>query len=353
MKRILFILPGPSSVPIGGYKIIYEYAKRLSIKYNVDIGYLLENPFEEKKSFLKKLKKLIRYKTLRMDFYKWFDFGKAEINHILHFENKIQNYNLIFASSVETAYYINELNLDKKIFYLIQHYENWAVGDKKLLESYSFKNFHNIVISNWLKEILEKNNKKVDLYLSNPINHNVFYIENYLKEKPLHSIAMMYHKAKDKGSEKGIEALIKIKKNCQELQAILFSVYDRPDSLPDWINFVKEPTASELRDIYNYHTFFFHTSELEGFGLPPAEAMACGACVIASNSGGILDFCIDGKTAVVLEKNKPELYVDAFGELVEDFDRIKILTENGINLIKQTDWNKNIKRLDEKIDELI
>ncbi|MCV6607034.1 MAG: glycosyltransferase family 4 protein [Campylobacterales bacterium] len=291
---------------------------------------------------------------MRLDFYRWFDFEKQEISHILLLDSKmVEEYDLLFASSVETAYYINSLNIKKDVLYLIQHYEDWAVGEKKLLESYSFNNFHNIVISKWLKGILEEHNKKVFLYLSNPINHNVFFVENLLKEKPLHSISMMYHKAKDKGSDKGIDSIIKIKEKCENLQATLFSVYDRPKDLPNWINFVKEPSNDELRDIYNYHTFFFHTSEKEGFGLPPAEAMACGAFVIAADSGGVLDFCVNEKTAIVLEDNQPMKFVKAFLETIENLDKISRITTSGVEFIKQTDWNKNIKKLDGKIEQIL
>lgn len=57
----------------------------------------------------------------------------------------------------------------------------------------------------------------------------------------------------------------------------------------------------------------------EGFGLMPLEAMACGATVIASDSGGVNEFLKDRVNGLVVrEVNKPERYVEAILELVED-----------------------------------
>lgn len=57
----------------------------------------------------------------------------------------------------------------------------------------------------------------------------------------------------------------------------------------------------------------------EGFGLMPLEAMACGATVIASDSGGVNEFLKDRANGLVVrEVNKPERYVEAILELVED-----------------------------------
>ena len=46
MKKIFFVLPGYSRRPIGGYKIIYQYANKLAEDgYKVNIVYLEYNRF--------------------------------------------------------------------------------------------------------------------------------------------------------------------------------------------------------------------------------------------------------------------------------------------------------------------
>jgi len=57
----------------------------------------------------------------------------------------------------------------------------------------------------------------------------------------------------------------------------------------------------------------------EGFGLIPLEAMACGAAVIASDSGGINDFLSDRHNGLIVkEVNKAERFVAEILRLVHD-----------------------------------
>jgi len=57
----------------------------------------------------------------------------------------------------------------------------------------------------------------------------------------------------------------------------------------------------------------------EGFGLLPLEAMASGATVVASDSGGVQQFLSDGVNGLLIrEVNKPERYLAAVERLVDD-----------------------------------
>lgn len=64
---------------------------------------------------------------------------------------------------------------------------------------------------------------------------------------------------------------------------------------------------------------FVDASLHEGYGLFPLEAMACGACVVASESGGISQFVTHDESGILIkEVNKPEMYLHAILKLIND-----------------------------------
>jgi hypothetical protein len=58
-------------------------------------------------------------------------------------------------------------------------------------------------------------------------------------------------------------------------------------------------SQSELIEEYQSADVFLATGYPEGFGLPPLEAMACGAAVVGFTGGGAGAFMVDGETALV------------------------------------------------------
>lgn len=60
-------------------------------------------------------------------------------------------------------------------------------------------------------------------------------------------------------------------------------------------------SQAELIKEYQAADVFLATGYPEGFGLPPLEAMACGAAVVGFTGGGASEFMRDGETALVAE----------------------------------------------------
>ncbi len=82
----------------------------------------------------------------------------------------------------------------------------------------------------------------------------------------------------------------------------------RQPGAPEIEYLVDELTAERLRDLYHACDCLVHPYRGEGFGLPIAEAMACGLPVLVPEEGGASDFCTS-ETAVLLPARRVSIPV--------------------------------------------
>jgi glycosyltransferase involved in cell wall biosynthesis len=71
--------------------------------------------------------------------------------------------------------------------------------------------------------------------------------------------------------------------------------------LMDHVRFLTGLSGEALRDLYRRATVFVSASRFEGFGLPAAEAMACGAPVIVSSGGALPEVAGDAGVITPVE----------------------------------------------------
>lgn len=71
-----------------------------------------------------------------------------------------------------------------------------------------------------------------------------------------------------------------------------------------------------LRDLYRRARVFVYPSRWEGFGIPPLEALACGAPVIATRTGAIAEFA--GDAAIVVDRGDRSALRDALARVLAD-----------------------------------
>lgn len=100
------------------------------------------------------------------------------------------------------------------------------------------------------------------------------------------------------------------------------------------IGFVSE---EEKRHLYRMATAFVFTSEYEGFGLTPLEAMACGAPVISSNRSSLPEVTGD---AGCLVDPEPQEIARAIVEVLEDEKLRAELSRASIRRAAQFSWER-------------
>lgn len=104
------------------------------------------------------------------------------------------------------------------------------------------------------------------------------------------------------------------------------------------IIFLDFVTEDDLICLYNYAKVFLYPSLYEGFGLPPLEAMSCGAPVITSNSTSIPE--IVGDAAILINPHDDEELIDALLLMLRDEKVRSDYIERGFSQVKKFSWKR-------------
>lgn len=345
---ITFIFPHPADGPAGGYKVVYEYANRLVADgYRVNIVYS-GSLFWMKKSLYFKLTNCVRYVERLIKGYsgrRWFDLDKRVKEHFTFSLNyrHLPKSDIYVATSPYTAMYVKDYPTDRK-YYFIQDYENWgAVTDEILRSTYHYP-MNKIVISNWLKKIIDEEKEDCAL-IPNGFDFNYFRYTKPIDKRDKFSVVMLYHEMERKGCKYGFEALNLVKKRYPQLKVTLFGTPERPDDLPEWYEYYQRPNRDTHNRIYNETAIFLGTSNIEGWGLTVGEAMICGAAVVCTDNKGYLEMAVHKENALVSPVRDAQALADNIIRLFEDDELRCRLASNAMEHIKQFTWDKAYKKL--------
>ncbi len=91
--------------------------------------------------------------------------------------------------------------------------------------------------------------------------------------------------------------------------------------LEDRVTFTGRLSAEDLVRAYNEAQVVVSPSLYEGFGLPAAEAMACGTPVIATTAGAFPEIIADGETGLLVRPGDAGAVASAIEELLPDEPR--------------------------------
>lgn len=350
MEHIIFVLPGRDQEPVGGIKVVYEYANNLVKDYKVSILYpnFKFNILKTKKTCFYKLyhffgfyiKKLLRIHKAG----EWFSLNK-NIEKIFCYKiskkiaKKYKN-SVFIATAIETAYDLNNIGISKKNgFYLIQDFEAWrGVSDEQVLTSYRFP-LNKIAIAPWLVEKVNSVGEFARL-IPNGFDFDYFTLENPIENRNPYEIAMLYHLDDRKRCEDAFSALNIVKSKIPELHINIFGVPDKPKNLPNWYTYYQKPNKEIHNFIYNTAAVFIAASKAEGMALPPAEAMQCGAALCCTNIPGFALYAKQNETALLSEVYDVNKLAENILKLIKNNElRIKI-AKAGNEFIQQFTWQK-------------
>lgn len=110
---------------------------------------------------------------------------------------------------------------------------------------------------------------------------------------------------------------------------------------------------TDIKEILNISDVFVFPSKREGLGLAGIEAMAANVPIVASNRHGIVEYAIDGKTALTCDPNKEEEFAQAITKVIDDDELSKSLVENAYSYIEKFDISNSLKAMDKIFEKII
>lgn len=99
----------------------------------------------------------------------------------------------------------------------------------------------------------------------------------------------------------------------------------------------------DLPTLYSNAEWFVYTSQYEGFGLPPLEAMQCGCPVITSNSSSLPE--VVGDAGIMVDWDSDEQHVEAYEKYYFNDSLRKKNGQKGIERAKLFSWKNTVDKM--------
>ena len=353
---ICFMLPRWRDYPIGGYKIVYEYANRLAaLGHPVTVAYAYRECYLTY-YWLRCLRHPIGYMQQYRDFCKarrnwsakvtWFDIDKMVKLELAQWYSPrwartFSADTRFVATAMWTSMCLDRFPVRHK-GYLIQDRENWGKWTMADVErTYRFSRMSKIAISRWLVDGVEAVGGEAH-YVPNGLDFDTFGLDIPIENRNRFEVAVMWHYDDRKRTTDLLAALQIVKSRYPMLHVTAFCAQEQKEALPAWIDFIHCPDKVKHRQIYNKAAIFASASEQEGWGLTPCEAMQCGAAVALTDIGGHRSFAKDGETALMSPPRNPQALGDNICRLIEDDALRTRIARAGHDNIQQFTWDRAV-----------
>lgn len=106
----------------------------------------------------------------------------------------------------------------------------------------------------------------------------------------------------------------------------------------------------DLSVLYSSAEWFVYTSQYEGFGLPPLEAMQCGCPVIVSNNSSLPE--VVGDAGIMIDWDSDEQHVAAYEKYYFDENIRNEYAQKGLERAKNFSWEKTVDTILKKMSEV-
>lgn len=338
--RIAFVLPAPARVPMGGVSVVMRHAEGLAGRgHEVSViaprrapglwprvrewavvardalhGVLGEGP-----------------RTTRVTSMEPPTLGAVDLDV----------YDAVIATGHQTAPWVADTQ-HRNAFYFLQ-------GDERALSERAEATWRlplrRVAVAAWLADVLREAGHPVEGVVPNAVDPDEWFVTTPQADRSARVIAM-YHRHPVKGPEVLIEALRDLRRRRPEVTASVVAARPPSHRLPEWVDLSIRPARDELRALYNRAAVCLHTSRVEGWGLVPMEAAACGCAVVATASRGPREFLTPGRSMVEVPVGDARGLAEAAARVLSDVPLRTRLAEAARASVASFSWSASTDRLE-------
>jgi glycosyltransferase involved in cell wall biosynthesis len=231
-------------------------------------------------------------------------------------------------------------------FYLVQHYESLYHGAPDLVDATYRLPLEKIVISTWLREIMRDKFGAGSELLVTPVERALFHRAEARVATPRPRVLMLHHDYAWKGVADGVEAVRRVRAQVPSLRLVGFGVKP-PREHTSYDEFHADPPQDALAALYSGCDIYLCPSWDEGLGMPPMEAMACGAALVTYDNGGSRDYARDGETALVARRRDvDDLAARLLRMATDERLRARLAAAGQAFVTTAFDWDRAVARLE-------
>ncbi|MBI2159584.1 MAG: glycosyltransferase family 4 protein [Candidatus Rokubacteria bacterium] len=231
-------------------------------------------------------------------------------------------------------------------FYFVQHYESLYHGTPATVDATYRLRLRKIVISTWLRDVMRERFQSDGEVLVTPVDPVLFHAVPVTVTTPRPRVLMLQHEKAWKGVADGLEAVARVKPRVPGLVLVGFGVKPPPVALP-YEEFHLSPPQEKLAEVYSSCEIYLCPSWDEGLGMPPMEAMACGAALVTYDNGGCRDYARDGETALVARRRDVADLAAKLERLVTDETLRARLAKAGTRYVTTAfEWDRAVARME-------
>ena len=292
--RVTFVLPAPVRIPMGGAAVVYRHAAGLAARGH---AVTVVAPREGAGGLRAKARAVavgVRDRLHGVGQTPYYDALGVETREVANLSD-IPVGEAVIATGHQTAPWVATLGdaAGEKV-YFVQH-------DERHLTPAAEATWHlplaRIAVAGWIADTLAASGAPAVGVVPNAVDPADFAADAPLDRRPPRTVSL-YHRLPSKGPDTLVAALRAIRSVRPDAEADVIAARPPSHAFPPWVRLHIRPDARALRALYNAAAVVLHTSRLEGWGLVPMEAAACGCAVVATASRGPAEYLRAGESMI-------------------------------------------------------